>query len=144
MELLLERALPRKPEILPVARQVVSVAEKRCSPEQWAALRLLVTELVANEIEHGEGHDPFILRIKSHPLFIRVEVIDEGSVFSPNKELPSSLSEGGRGYFLIESLSIRSGIEKVDDGHICIWFDLACGVEHGSLRRAFDRLGGHS
>jgi serine/threonine-protein kinase RsbW len=74
-------------------------------------VRLVVSELVTNSIEHGQG--AVLLRMRRTDSRLRVEVTDENSAPA---QLQHAEDEGlcGRGLFLVASLAAAWGVS--DDG----------------------------
>jgi hypothetical protein len=88
-------------------------------------LLLLATELVTNSVRHspagaagGVGVD-----VRLAPDRIRVEVRDPGSGFQHVPHQPGSLSEGGRGLFLVEAISDDWGVGAGEQ--TAVWFELS-------------------
>lgn len=86
---------------------------------------LLATELVTNSVRHspasGEGTIGVAVRRGSER--IRVEVSDPGSGFDHEPHRPGTLSEGGRGLFLVDALADRWGMG--DGSQTTVWFELS-------------------
>ena len=85
---------------------------------------LLTTELVTNSVRHSPAAtdgtvDVAVMLASEH---IRVEVSDPGSGFSHVPQHPGTLSEGGRGLFLVEALSDRWGTDGGE--RTTVWFEL--------------------
>jgi anti-sigma regulatory factor (Ser/Thr protein kinase) len=82
---------------------------------------LLVSELVTNAVVYGSP--PIKLRVTcngSEGLEVRVS---DGSDRLPERREAAPLAEGGRGLFLVESLSSRWGVEATEAGKE-VWFAL--------------------
>ena len=95
---------------------------------------LLTTELVTNSVRHSpvatDGTvDVAVVLAQAR---IRVEVSDPGSGFEHVPRHPGTLSEGGRGLFLVEALSDRWGM--VGGECTTVWFEL--GVDHDRAAEA--------
>jgi len=84
---------------------------------------LLISELVTNSVRHGGA--PIVLGIECDGAAIRVSVRD-GSADLPRPRQASDLDENGRGLTLVEELTDRWGVERIDDEHgpgKAVWFD---------------------
>ena len=97
---------------------------------------LLTTELVTNSVRHSpaatDGTVDVAVMVAQER--IRVEVSDPGSGFSHVPQHPGTLSEGGRGLFLVEALSDRWGTEGGE--RTTVWFEL--GVDGEEAVEQFD------
>jgi anti-sigma regulatory factor (Ser/Thr protein kinase) len=86
---------------------------------------LMLSELVANAVQHGgAGPDEIIeVRVASGPRRVRVEVIDPGW---HGAEPPRRIQhpDGGYGLLLIEHLSDCWGREATAEGGSLAWFEL--------------------
>lgn len=85
---------------------------------------LLTTELVTNSVRHspaaGEGSvDVSVVLGRDR---IRVEVSDPGTGFAHVPQHPGTLSEGGRGLFLIDVIADRWGLGEADRTRV--WYEL--------------------
>lgn len=85
---------------------------------------LLTTELVTNSVRHSPAttDGTVDVAVMLAPERIRVEVSDPGSGFSHVPQHPGTLSEGGRGLFLVEALSDRWGTDGGE--RTTVWFEL--------------------
>ncbi|NUR09983.1 MAG: ATP-binding protein [Nocardioidaceae bacterium] len=109
------------------ARHLVeSACGDLCSPQVDTA-RLLVTELVANAVQHGAA--PVVLHVARDDGALRVEVQDAGP------DLPSMLegAQGGRacGLWVVAALASEWGVTEHDNGvpGKRVWFVLDCSDE---------------
>ncbi len=90
---------------------------------------LLISEAVANGMEHGNNNDPtktVEIRLVVLADKVSVEVEDEGTGFDRESVVDPLLDEnllatGGRGLFLIESLA--TNVEYLNGGQ-CVRFEL--------------------
>jgi len=89
-------------------------------PLVWDAehsLELVVAELVANAVVHGEA--PIVLALEDRNATICVEVSDASPEF-----VPAVSTRPGRGLRIVERLSRRSGVtQKPGDGKT-VWAEL--------------------
>jgi anti-sigma regulatory factor (Ser/Thr protein kinase) len=83
-------------------------------------LVLLVSELVANAVEHGRG--PLHLMLDSVDGRVRMEIQD-GSHSTPTPQDAGLLAEGGRGLMIVQSLADAWGVREVSGG-MSVWFEL--------------------
>jgi anti-sigma regulatory factor (Ser/Thr protein kinase) len=104
------------------------------APELIDDVLLLTTELVTNSVRHSpaatDGTVDVGVRLAQDR--IRVEVSDPGRGFSHVPQHPGTLSEGGRGLFLVEALSDRWGTDGGE--RTTVWFEL--GVDHNDIAGA--------
>ena len=81
---------------------------------------LMVDELVANAVVHGNG--PVRVRLVVRDLMLRAEITDsspEGPPERPRERGPDA--ENGRGLFLVDALSSESGTDLCETGK-SVWF----------------------
>lgn len=101
------------------ARSVISEVYADLDQETADAARLLISELVTNSVQHGEGPTVTVLAYSGRPDVIHCEVIDDGAGFVPGT--PSSRPAGGWGLQLVARLASRWGVR---DDTTRVWFDL--------------------
>ena len=82
--------------------------------------QLLVSEVVANAIEHGGGARVAVLERRARSL--HVEVLDRVPTM-PMVQLASSRRPRGRGMFLVATLAARWDAWSVGDGK-AVWFEM--------------------
>ena len=115
-----------EPRAASAARRVVEGLEPKLGRERCRAACLLVTELVANAVQHGSGGpaDTVTVRVCKTPRGLRVGVIDRGRGFeaSPRAGGGDGLPESGWGLYLVEQMADRWGIEQGPDREV--WFEL--------------------
>lgn len=85
--------------------------------------RLLVSELVANAIEHVQEDGDIELRLTLDGGVLRVEVLDPGPGFSPPRRERGS--DRGWGLHFVDRLAARWAIDR--DGRSRVWFELLTG-----------------
>jgi anti-sigma regulatory factor (Ser/Thr protein kinase) len=116
------------------ARHALAWLEPHVDARRYANLRLAVTELVANAIEHGGGGVPegvveVGICVGEHS--VRVDVRDAGARFTP--PLPPSApplgSPRGRGLMLVDRLSDRFGVA----GPSHLWVEVDRDAADGTL-----------
>ena len=93
---------------------------------------LLTTELVTNSVRHSPaaGDGTVEVSVLLAPDRIRVEVSDPGTGFAHVPQHPGTLSEGGRGLFLVDVIAERWGTAQ--GGRTTVWYEL--GVERDDVR----------
>lgn len=104
------------------ARQVVREAATswELSDDLVDDAQLVVTELVSNGIDHGEG--PITLTVSRKAGGMLVEVHDRSSRM-PQPRPVDPTSARGRGMQLVQALSVRWGAEQQNDGKV-VWAQL--------------------
>jgi anti-sigma regulatory factor (Ser/Thr protein kinase) len=116
-----------EPESAPRARRALDGLEPLMSWTTFADLKLLVSELIANSVEHsGARRDQLIgLEVSAVSQGLRVEVSDPGPGFA----LPRTPThqpweaEYGRGLLIVDSLAKSWGVSHGDRS--TVWFELA-------------------
>lgn len=112
--------LPRDLTASSVARRFTSRALAGAGECDTEAILLMVSELVANAVEHSP--DPLLLSILVGEGQVRVEVSDS----SMDLPAPSPLdveAEGGRGLLIIDALASNWGTSQFDRMKI-VWFTM--------------------
>ncbi|MBT2487196.1 ATP-binding protein [Streptomyces sp. ISL-96] len=109
---------------------------------------LVVTELLSNAVRHGTppwGVRMWLVLEEGGRRYVRLEVADAGAGINVGRvrahwRHPSgSLTSGGRGLFIVDTLASRWGDDRSDSGHT-VWAELD--VKPGSsaaLSQAADR-----
>ena len=109
--------LPRSPDSVGAARQLVNSHTTSLGPQQRADAVLMVSELVTNAVVHGVG--AIWLRIDAEGDTARIEVADDGNVaVAPS---PEPGAHGGWGLRIVEQLADDWGVL---DGSTKVWFRL--------------------
>lgn len=120
---------------LPAVRSAASVARAQVAGASSLGdfdgyvLALLVSELVSNAVLHaGIASTQDIVVKVSDGDCLRVEVLDEGPGFDPNRrrtygDRTYGESNGGFGLRFVDQLAARWGTER-EDGHNKVWFEL--------------------
>jgi len=83
---------------------------------------LIVNEIVTNAIRHAGT--PTLLRLVDLGNRLRVELVDGSSRLPVTQRADPEVDEGGRGVWLLDSLSHRWGVDHVAGGKR-VWFELA-------------------
>jgi anti-sigma regulatory factor (Ser/Thr protein kinase) len=84
--------------------------------------QLLLSELVANAVRHGDAQ-PVGVAVHASPGVLRVEVSDDGHGFDPNDlDRPSLERAGGWGLEIVAALAHRWGVER--GARTTVWFEI--------------------
>ena len=112
------------PASVPVARHLVlDLLGAWKAPHDAGDAALLVTELVANVVDHVAGEASFTLELSLSEDWLRISVVD-GSALRPVVQQFEVGGPRGRGMRLGESIADRRGVEDHADGQAA-WFELA-------------------
>jgi len=113
----------------------------RLQPDLLADLRLLVSELVSNSVEHGQPGDgtPIGLQISISNERIRIEVRDGGNGFTPPPSPPVLGAHSGRGLYLVDQIADRWGVAGRHSTSVWVEFDREPLDEQRSARLARPR-----
>ncbi len=87
------------------------------------AVELLVTELVANAVEHA-AHEVRLQVLLDHDQ-LRVEVADDGEG-RPAVQAPDPLVEGGRGLRIVQQLAVEWGVAVAAGRGKVVWAEHRC------------------
>jgi anti-sigma regulatory factor (Ser/Thr protein kinase) len=93
---------------------------EQMDPGVFEDARLLLSELVANAVEHVEEEGDLEVRIALREGALRVEVLDPGPGFDPPPRLPDS--DRGFGLHFMDRLSSRWAADY--EGRARVWFEL--------------------
>jgi two-component sensor histidine kinase len=115
--------LPFHPRAAAIARRHVESVCSDAAPETVETAQLLVTELIANAVQHGAG--VVVLTIQSYDSTVRVGV-EDGSRDPPVVGAASPWAERGIGMQLVVAQSSSFGVDPRDDGQPGkrVWFTL--------------------
>jgi anti-sigma regulatory factor (Ser/Thr protein kinase) len=115
--------IPRDPSAPATARRMVDDFDGTVVDAATAdQARLLLSEVVANAVKHGDGPVVRVLIDGVQSGELRCEVTDEGHGFVPRARDKPATAEGGWGLHLVETLSRRWGVRE---GSTHVWFELA-------------------
>ncbi|MEA2254558.1 MAG: serine/threonine-protein kinase RsbW [Solirubrobacteraceae bacterium] len=112
--------LPADAGSVVLARRAMN--ELGLAPLRTGKVKLIVSELVTNSVEHGRLGPEDHIEIRAHLHdggSLRVEVLDDG----PG---PPALTRSGLGWRVIERVADRWGVER-KGAHACVWFELDAG-----------------
>ena len=87
---------------------------------------LVVTEIVTNSVEHAglTPAQPIDLNIQVLPGCLRTEVTDEGTAgFDPVVTLPYPGQDSGRGFWMVDHLADRWGVDLIPSTRVWCEFD---------------------
>ena len=108
---------------IPAARHlVVELLRTWQTPHDRDDAALLVTELVANVVDHVGGDASFTLEVTSSDDWLRIAVLDCSAVLPVVQEL-SHVRPRGRGLLMVQSIATRWGCEAHQGGKR-VWFEL--------------------
>jgi serine/threonine-protein kinase RsbW len=113
-------SLPKSPGSAAQARLFLDQVREHVSLEVLDNARLLVSELVANSVEHVREEGDIELRLALGDGVLRVEVLDAGPSFSPPRRARGS--DRGWGLHFVDRLASRWAIDR--DGRARVWFEL--------------------
>jgi two-component sensor histidine kinase len=102
------------------ARKAVAALRHCLDEDVLTDTTLLVSELVSNSVKYGVGRIQLTVRTQGARRVV-VEVIDEGSGFSPHVRRPSRFASGGFGLRLVDELASAWGIA---DDAARVWFKI--------------------
>jgi hypothetical protein len=123
--------LPPCPSSIPAARHLVlELLGAWDAPQDVDDVALLVTELVANVIDHVEGETSLTLEFTASDAWLRVGLID-GSAIPPVVQELSKDRPRGRGLLMVQAIADRWGCDEHHGGKR-VWFELG---PAGGVRR---------
>jgi anti-sigma regulatory factor (Ser/Thr protein kinase) len=112
------------PASVPVARHLVlDLLGAWKAPHDAGDAALLVTELVANVVDHVPGGASFTLEVALSEDWLRISVAD-GSALRPVVREFEAVTLRGRGMRLVDGIADRWGVEDHADGK-AVRFELA-------------------
>ncbi len=112
---------------VPAARHLVrEVLRAWGAPQDDGDVALLVTELVANVVDHVGGESVLSLELEFSDGWLRIAVAD-GSAVRPVVGALRGDQPRGRGMQIVEAIADRWGVEDADGGKR-VWFVLGCGT----------------
>ena len=115
--------LPPSARSVPVARHLArEVLLAWRAPQDTADVELLVTELVANVVDHVRGDSLLSLELEYSDGWLRIAVADGSAVRPVVGELRGDQPRG-RGMQIVDAIADDWGVEDVDGGKR-VWFSL--------------------
>jgi anti-sigma regulatory factor (Ser/Thr protein kinase) len=120
----LERSFSATLDAPGAARRALEVFAHTLDPELLGVLRLLVSELVANAVQHGRPSDSsrVAVRVLVFPATVAAVVEDDGPGFKEPPTIPTNEAVRGWGLHLVPELAARHGIET--SPRTAVWFEL--------------------
>ena len=113
--------LPPSAVSVPAARHLVREALRAWrAPQDDGDVALLVTELVANVVDHVGGESVLSLELEFSDGWLRIAVADGSAVRPVVGELRGDQPRG-RGMQIVEAIADAWGVEDVDGGKR-VWF----------------------
>ena len=113
-------ALPKSPSSASQARLFLDCVRADVDPGVFENARLLLSELVANAVEHVAEDGDLEIRIALGDGVLRVEVLDPGPGFVPPSRPPDS--DRGWGLRFTDRLASRWAADRDDRARV--WFEL--------------------
>ena len=114
--------LPGEPLSVPMARSFVAELLGEWDLDGLVpASELLVSELVANAVQHVPGR--CAVELICHADVLRVAVSDSGPGM-PDPRVMSPSSERGRGLHIVSAFSADWGVDQLQDGRKQVWAEL--------------------
>lgn len=110
--------LPRSAKAPAAARDAIGLLTADLSTEARSDAHLLVSELAANAVRHGEGR--IELRAELLGGRLHVDMVDEGHGFDSRPSRKRS-GTGGHGLRILEHLADRWGVYE---GTTHVWFEM--------------------
>jgi anti-sigma regulatory factor (Ser/Thr protein kinase) len=126
LQTLLDLEFTPRSAVVRTARDATSVVVPDLSRERRDDVRLLVSEIVTNSVQHGEpGPERWIrLRVECGEGMVRVEVRNPGAAIAFERPARSNeMRESGWGLYLLENLADRWGVSNAA-GETCVWFEV--------------------
>jgi anti-sigma regulatory factor (Ser/Thr protein kinase) len=117
-----KEVLPKATGSAAEARRALDRLTGAIDEERLANARLLVSELVANAIEHVNEEGEIELRVALTDEALRIEVLDPGPGFEPVPRRPDDPKDSGWGLHFLAQLADRWAVEAEDRSRV--WFEL--------------------
>jgi anti-sigma regulatory factor (Ser/Thr protein kinase) len=117
-----KEVLPKATGSAAEARRALDRLAGTVDEERLANARLLVSELVANAIEHVNEAGEIELRIAVTDEALRIEVLDPGPGFEPAPRRPGDPKDSGWGLHFLAQLADRWAVDREERARV--WFEL--------------------
>jgi anti-sigma regulatory factor (Ser/Thr protein kinase) len=114
--------LPKAAVAAAMARRALDRLASEVDERRLDDARLLVSELIANAVEHVEADGDIELRVDNDAERLRVEVLDPGKGFMADPHRPGDFAESGWGLHFVSRIADRWAAEP--DGTGRVWFEL--------------------
>lgn len=112
------------PYAVTASRLALAEIDNHLEPSVAFDVRLLVSELVTNSVEHAAAgpEDSIALALTITNSCVHVAVRDEGPGFTPPTAAPPHEGDKGWGLFLVEQLADKWGVSDTDGS---VWFEIS-------------------
>jgi anti-sigma regulatory factor (Ser/Thr protein kinase) len=112
------------PYAVTAARLALADLDSALDPSTSFDVRLLVSELVTNSVQHASigAEESIRLHVDIGGECVRVEVMDSGPGFELKDPIPDAATDSGWGLFLVNQIADRWGVDKQKDS--CVWFEI--------------------
>jgi anti-sigma regulatory factor (Ser/Thr protein kinase) len=114
--------LPKSAGSAAEARRLLDRLAGKLAEDRLSDARLLVSELIANAVEHVSEAGQIELRIDVDDRRLRVEVLDPGPGFTPMPRAPGAPTDSGWGLHFIAQVADRWAVDVEDRARV--WFEL--------------------
>jgi anti-sigma regulatory factor (Ser/Thr protein kinase) len=114
--------LPKAAVAAALARRALDRLAGEVDQRRLDDARLLVSELIANAVEHVEQQGIIELHVDNDDERLRVEVLDPGEGFTADGHRPPDQAESGWGLHFVSRIADRWGAERGGRGRV--WFEL--------------------
>jgi anti-sigma regulatory factor (Ser/Thr protein kinase) len=114
--------LPKDPGSAAAARRILERLSGQLDNGTLSNARLLVTELVANAVQHVEEPGALDLDVTLRDDTLRVALSDPGHGFAPQPRRPDAPSDSGWGLHFVDQLAERWAVEV--DSRARVWFEM--------------------
>lgn len=120
----LTRCFPAEPRAAHAARRALETLLSDLGPDEFKVAALLITELIANSVDHGGTGAPGVVRldVALTAELIRAEVRDEGPGFVPTSRTADSPLDSHWGLHLVDRLADRWAVTAAPE--TMVWFEL--------------------
>jgi anti-sigma regulatory factor (Ser/Thr protein kinase) len=105
------------------ARELIERLHAELAAERLDDARLLLSEIVANAVEHVREEGDIEVRIHLTDDVLRVEVLDPGPGFTYTPRAADAGNESGWGLHFTDLIADRWAADR--DGRARVWFELA-------------------
>ena len=116
------RRIRRRPSAAGAARRELERLLWALDAAEYQVLSLLVTELIANSVQHSPGGGSVRLEVELTDSVARVAVCDAGNGFDPEERDAGSPLDSHWGLHLVETLTDRWGVDC--EPVTRVWFEL--------------------
>jgi len=112
------------PYAVTAARLALADLDSALDPSTAFDVRLLVSELVTNSVQHASigAEESIRLHVDMGGESVRVEVMDSGPGFELKDPIPDQATDSGWGLFLVNQIADRWGVNQQKDS--CVWFEI--------------------